>query len=58
MIKEAEVGLWYVIQRALLRMVTASYFSFGGSKFQFKLVPTSQPETNVRVLSSEEFAST
>ena len=39
MIKEAEVGLWYVIQRALLRTVTASYSSFGGREFQVELVP-------------------
>ena len=39
MIKEADVGLWYVIQRALLHTVTASYSSLGGSEFRVELVP-------------------
>ena len=41
-----------------LRRVIANNFSFGGRMFRVELVPTSQPEANVRVLGSEEFAST
>ena len=33
-IEKAEVGLWCVIKRTLLRTVTAIYSSFGGSEFQ------------------------